>query len=69
MCLAADDFNCRDPHFHEHFLIFFINTSGSGYGSVVPDAQNADTHPLTKTLGEKIGGYVKQYIEAMEKVN
>lgn len=40
----------------------------SGYGSVVPDAQDAESHPSTKALGEKVGDYVEQYIEAMEKV-
>jgi hypothetical protein len=27
-----------------------------------------ESHLLTKTLAEKIGNYVEQYIEAMEKV-
>ncbi|KAD7478040.1 hypothetical protein R6Q59_026451 [Mikania micrantha] len=41
---------------------------GSGYNSIVPDAPDAESHPLTKALGEKIGNYVDQYVEAMEKV-
>lgn len=52
-----------------HLLMFCVNYAGSGYGSIVPDAQNADTHPLTKALGEKIESYVEQYMEAMEKVS
>lgn len=43
-------------------------STASGYGSVIPDAPGADSHPLTKALGDKVGNYVEQYIEAMEKV-
>ncbi|XP_059632142.1 probable methionine--tRNA ligase [Cornus florida] len=39
-----------------------------GYRSIVPDAPGAESHPLTKSLGEKIGNYVEQYVEVMEKV-
>lgn len=42
---------------------------GSGYNSIIPDAPGAESHPLTKALGEKIGNYVDQYVEAMEKVS
>ncbi|KAH6778167.1 methionine-tRNA ligase [Perilla frutescens var. hirtella] len=55
-------------NFINRVLSFIAKSPGSGYGSVVPDAQNADAHPLTKAFGEKIGSYVEQYIEAMEKV-
>jgi hypothetical protein len=41
---------------------------GAGYDSVVPDAPNASTHPLTKTLAEKTSKWVEQYLDAMEKV-
>ncbi|KAI3706215.1 hypothetical protein L6452_23809 [Arctium lappa] len=41
---------------------------GSGYNSIIPDAPDAETHLLSKTLGDKIGTYVEQYVEAMEKV-
>ncbi|XP_076948188.1 putative methionine--tRNA ligase isoform X1 [Bidens hawaiensis] len=41
---------------------------GSGYNSIVPDAAGAETHLLSKILGDKIGSYVEQYVEAMEKV-
>ncbi|KAL9155502.1 hypothetical protein ABFS82_09G007500 [Erythranthe guttata] len=39
-----------------------------GYGSIIPEAEFVDSHPLTKALGDKIGNYVEQYVEAMEKV-
>lgn len=39
-----------------------------GYGSIIPDAEDAESHPSTKALGEKVGSYVEQYVEAMEKV-
>lgn len=41
---------------------------GQGYGSFVPDANDAELHLLTKTLAEKVGKHVDLYIEAMEKV-
>lgn len=51
------------------WLIFVSSPfSASGYGSVIPDAPDADSHSLTKALGDKVGSYVEQYIEAMEKV-
>ncbi|KAI3459685.1 hypothetical protein Pfo_016348 [Paulownia fortunei] len=55
-------------NFVNRVLSFIAKDPGSGYGSIIPDAQGADTHPLTKSLGEKVGSYVEQYIEAMEKV-
>ncbi|PWA83179.1 methionine--tRNA ligase [Artemisia annua] len=39
-----------------------------GYNSIVPDAPGADAHPLTETLGYKIGTKVDEYMEAMDKV-
>nr|XP_043635554.1 probable methionine--tRNA ligase [Erigeron canadensis] len=41
---------------------------GSGYSYLVPDAPGAESHALTKALGDKIGNYVDQYVDAMEKV-
>ncbi|GJU84840.1 probable methionine--tRNA ligase [Tanacetum coccineum] len=41
---------------------------GSGYNSIIPDAPGAKSHLLTKVLADKIGNYVDQYVEAMEKV-
>lgn len=51
-------------------MLIFVSTlfSVSGYGSVIPDAPGADSHSLTVKLGEKVGNYVEQYVEAMEKV-
>ncbi|GKF81522.1 hypothetical protein Tco_0240124, partial [Tanacetum coccineum] len=41
---------------------------GSGYNSIILDAPGAESHLLTKALADKIGNYVDQYMEAMEKV-
>ncbi|XP_073275970.1 probable methionine--tRNA ligase [Primulina huaijiensis] len=49
-------------------LSFIAKDPGSGYGSIIPDAPDADSHPLTMALGERISNYIDQYIEAMEKV-
>jgi len=42
--------------------------AGSGYDSIIPDVKNAESHQLTKTLGETVGKLVDQYLDAMEKV-
>ncbi|KAL0403619.1 UNVERIFIED_CONTAM: putative methionine--tRNA ligase [Sesamum radiatum] len=55
-------------NFINRVLSFIAKDPASGYGSIIPDAQGADSHPLTKALGEKVGNYVEQYIESMEKV-
>ncbi|XP_023745694.1 probable methionine--tRNA ligase [Lactuca sativa] len=55
-------------NFINRVLSFIAKESGLGYGSIIPDAPNAESHLLTKTLGDKIGDYVDQYVEAMEKV-
>ncbi|GER32140.1 methionine--tRNA ligase [Striga asiatica] len=55
-------------NFINRVLSFIAKDPGSGYGSIIPDAQSADFHPLTKALGDKVGNFVEQYIEAMEKV-
>ncbi|KAF5185369.1 Methionine--tRNA ligase, cytoplasmic [Thalictrum thalictroides] len=55
-------------NFINRVLSFIAKDPGSGYGSVLPDAPSADSHPLTKTLAEKVGSYVENYTEAMEKV-
>ncbi|KAA8548386.1 hypothetical protein F0562_000070 [Nyssa sinensis] len=49
----------KDPEIDERHV---------GYGSIIPDAPDAASHLLTKSLGEKVGNYVEQYLEAMEKV-
>uniref|UniRef100_A0A2N9I3R4 methionine--tRNA ligase n=1 Tax=Fagus sylvatica TaxID=28930 RepID=A0A2N9I3R4_FAGSY len=55
-------------NFINRVLSFIAKPPGLGYGSVIPDAPGVESNPSTKTLAEKIGNYVDQYIEAMEKV-
>ncbi|KAF5741681.1 methionine--tRNA ligase [Tripterygium wilfordii] len=55
-------------NFINRVLSFIAKPEGVGYGSVVPDAPGADSHLLTKALADKVGAYVDQYVEAMEKV-
>ncbi|XXG87144.1 hypothetical protein AAC387_Pa11g1905 [Persea americana] len=55
-------------NFINRVLSFIAKPPGSGYGSTIPDASGAESHLLTKTLTEKVGKYVEQYLEAMEKV-
>jgi len=45
-----------------------VESKGVGYHSVIPEAPEAESHPLTKKFGETVGDYVQQYLEAMEKV-
>ncbi|KAM1570347.1 probable methionine--tRNA ligase [Malus sylvestris] len=55
-------------NFINRVLSFIAKPQGQGYGSIIPDASGAESHSLTKRLAERIGIYVDQYIEAMEKV-
>ncbi|KAI3869665.1 hypothetical protein MKX03_011862 [Papaver bracteatum] len=55
-------------NFINRVLSFIAKPSGLGYGSIIPDAANAESHNLTKALAEKVGKLVEQYVEAMEKV-
>ncbi|VFQ99298.1 unnamed protein product [Cuscuta campestris] len=55
-------------NFINRVLSFIAKDSASGYGSIIPDSEGAESHPLSNTLGVKAGNYVEQYIEAMEKV-
>ncbi|KAI5604345.1 hypothetical protein BDE02_01G282700 [Populus trichocarpa] len=55
-------------NFINRVLSFLAKPPGSGYGSVIPDAPGAGSHPLTNKLAEEVGKYVEQYLEAMEKV-
>ncbi|XP_010673414.2 probable methionine--tRNA ligase [Beta vulgaris subsp. vulgaris] len=55
-------------NFVNRVLSFIAKPSGQGYGSIIPDAPQAELHTLTKTLAEKVGKHVEQYVEAMEKV-
>ncbi|KAL4183770.1 hypothetical protein AMTRI_Chr11g156760 [Amborella trichopoda] len=55
-------------NFIHRVLSFIAKPEGEGYGSVIPDAPNADSHLLTKKLAETVGNLVEQFVEAMEKV-
>ncbi|XP_011045621.1 PREDICTED: probable methionine--tRNA ligase [Populus euphratica] len=55
-------------NFINRVLSFLAKPPGSGYGSVIPDAPGAGSHPLTNKLAGEVGKYVEQYLEAMEKV-
>ncbi|XP_074306902.1 methionine--tRNA ligase, cytoplasmic-like [Silene latifolia] len=55
-------------NFVNRVLSFIAKPSGQGYDSVIPDAPQAESHSLTNILGDKVGKYVDQYVEAMEKV-
>ncbi|KAL1807993.1 probable methionine--tRNA ligase [Daucus carota subsp. sativus] len=55
-------------NFINRVLSFIAKDQASGYGFIIPDAPGAESHILTKKLGDKVGNYVEQYIEAMEKV-
>ncbi|CAN0875335.1 Probable methionine--tRNA ligase [Linum grandiflorum] len=55
-------------NFINRVLSFIAKPEGTGYGSIIPDAPGAESHPLTKKLAEEVGRLVDQYLEAMEKV-
>ncbi|KAJ8490827.1 hypothetical protein OPV22_012548 [Ensete ventricosum] len=55
-------------NFINRVLSFIAKPEGAGYGSIIPDASNAQSQQLTKYLGEKVGKLVDQYLDAMEKV-
>ncbi|GJN02112.1 hypothetical protein PR202_ga19434 [Eleusine coracana subsp. coracana] len=55
-------------NFINRVLSFVAKPAGAGYGSVVPDASNAESHPLTTKLVEKTSKLVDLYLDAMEKV-
>ncbi|XP_010527469.1 PREDICTED: methionine--tRNA ligase, cytoplasmic-like isoform X2 [Tarenaya hassleriana] len=55
-------------NFVNRVLSFIAKPAGQGYGSVIPDAPGAESHPLTNSMAEKVGKLVEQYVEAMEKV-
>ncbi|CAA7027942.1 unnamed protein product [Microthlaspi erraticum] len=55
-------------NFVNRVLSFIAKPEPAGYGSVIPDAPGAESHPLTQSLGEKVGNLVNQYVEAMENV-
>ncbi|CAI9102406.1 OLC1v1000669C1 [Oldenlandia corymbosa var. corymbosa] len=51
-----------------HRVLSFIAKDDPGYGSVIPDAENVELHPLTQDLGRRVGDLVDEYKAAMEKV-
>ncbi|CAL9225204.1 unnamed protein product [Arabidopsis halleri] len=55
-------------NFVNRVLSFIAKPDNAGYGSVIPDAHDAESHPLTKSLAEKVEKFVAEYVEAMEKV-
>uniref|UniRef100_A0A453ILR6 methionine--tRNA ligase n=1 Tax=Aegilops tauschii subsp. strangulata TaxID=200361 RepID=A0A453ILR6_AEGTS len=55
-------------NFINRVLSFVAKPAGGGYDSIIPDAPNAESHPLTNALAEKTNKWVEQYLEAMEKV-
>ncbi|KAL9254454.1 putative methionine--tRNA ligase [Drosera capensis] len=55
-------------NFVNRVLSFIAKPSDQGYGSIMPEAPGAELHALTRTLALKVGKYVEQYVELMEKV-
>ncbi|KAM0924773.1 hypothetical protein ACQ4PT_004700 [Festuca glaucescens] len=55
-------------NFINRVLSFIAKPEGTGYGSIVPEAPNADKHSLSQSLAETTGKLVEQYIDAMDKV-
>ncbi|KFK24871.1 hypothetical protein AALP_AA8G035800 [Arabis alpina] len=55
-------------NFVNRVLSFIAKPEPAGYGSVIPDAPGAESHPLTQSLAEKVKILVKEYVDAMEKV-
>ncbi|KAF0894448.1 hypothetical protein E2562_039089 [Oryza meyeriana var. granulata] len=55
-------------NFINRVLSFIAKPEGTGYGSVVPDSPDADSHTLTQSLAETVGKLTDQYIDAMDKV-
>ncbi|EOA16039.1 hypothetical protein CARUB_v10004167mg [Capsella rubella] len=55
-------------NFVNRVLSFIAKPENAGYGSVIPDAPGAESHPLTISLAEKVEKLVAEYVEAMEKV-
>ncbi|KAM3212976.1 hypothetical protein ACQJBY_065784 [Aegilops geniculata] len=55
-------------NFTYRVLSFIAKPEGAGYGSIIPEAPNADIHPLSQSLAETVGNLIQQYIDAMDKV-
>ncbi|CAN6283136.1 unnamed protein product [Urochloa humidicola] len=55
-------------NFINRVLSFIAKPEGAGYGSIIPPATNAESHPQTREISEKVGNLIDQYIDAMDKV-
>ncbi|XAR58737.1 Methionine--tRNA ligase [Bertholletia excelsa] len=55
-------------NFINRVLSFIAKPADLGYGSIIPDTPDSESHPLTNSFAEKVSNYVQQYIEAMEKI-
>ncbi|CAN6246245.1 unnamed protein product [Urochloa humidicola] len=55
-------------NFINRVLSFIAKPAGAGYGSIIPDAPGAASHPSTSELADKTSKRVDQYLDAMEKV-
>ncbi|KAK3157483.1 hypothetical protein QOZ80_2AG0123110 [Eleusine coracana subsp. coracana] len=55
-------------NFINRVLSFIAKPEGTGYGSIIPGAPNAESHTLTQQLAKDVGDSVEKYIEAMDKV-
>ncbi|OEL12943.1 putative methionine--tRNA ligase [Dichanthelium oligosanthes] len=55
-------------NFINRVLSFIAKPEGTGYGSIIPPATNAESHPQSQAISETVGKLVDQYIDAMDKV-
>eukprot|EP00257_Ricinus_communis_P017527 XP_015575981.1 methionine--tRNA ligase, cytoplasmic isoform X1 [Ricinus communis] len=55
-------------NFIHRVLSFIANTSGKGYGTVIPDAPGAESHPLTIKFAIDVTNLVDEYVKAMDQV-
>ncbi|CAA0809842.1 Probable methionine--tRNA ligase [Striga hermonthica] len=55
-------------NFINRVLSFIAKPPGKGFACIIPDAPDAESHPMTKELSEIVGQCVEQYIEVMEEV-
>ncbi|TVU30964.1 hypothetical protein EJB05_22623, partial [Eragrostis curvula] len=55
-------------NFINRVLSFIAKPEGAGYGCIIPDAPDADSHPKTQDLATDVGRLVEEYIAAMDKV-
>ncbi|KAL5225511.1 hypothetical protein ABZP36_012150 [Zizania latifolia] len=55
-------------NFINRVLSFIAKPEGTGYGSIIPDSPDLESHTLTQSLAETVGKLIEQYIDAMDKV-